>query len=281
MRGVGRSSAAISVLNAIPTGIGCAHGVRLYTAVTVELEERDATRVEVEPASSATPVVVGALAGALAHFRPGLHFSAHLQVDSEIPVAKGLKSSSAVATATIQAVAKALDREPPAVEVAAWAAQVSRAAGVSATGAFDDALAGLVPGFVLTDNRTGHLLSRRPSDPAWTAVLHVPQNSHPPSPSFQAAFRQSKAEGDAAAEAARLGAWADAMDRNTRLVERVMGYDYQELRAATRAAGAVASSVSGLGPAFVSLVPRSHAAAVLDVMPAERFVVPLTSEEHP
>jgi len=39
--------------------------------------------------------------------------------------------------------------------------------------------------------------------------------------------------------------------------------------------------VSGLGPALVSLVPHARTQAVLDTLPPERFVVPLTSEEHP
>lgn len=281
MHGVGRASAAVTVVNAIPTGIGCAHGVRLYAAVSVDLEPGPAGRVEVRPESSATPLVLASVHAALARFSPRSTATTFVRVDSEIPRAKGLKSSSAVASATIRAVAGAVGRTVEPADVARMAAGVGREVGVSATGAFDDALAGLLPGFVVTDNRRGELLLHRPSPPDWTAVVHVPPGTHSPSPEFKAAFERAASEGDAVAEAARRGDWTEAMDRNTRLVERVMGYDYRDLRARALREGAVASGVSGLGPALASFVPRRYAAAVLSAMPEERFVVPLTSEEHP
>jgi shikimate kinase len=281
VRGVGRASAAISVVNAIPSGVGCAHGVRLYAVVSAALEASSAERVEVEPSASATPLVLGSVRAALSHLHPEAPMSAHLQIDSEIPVGKGLKSSSAVATATIRAVADALGTSVDPLETARWAARVAVEVGVSATGAFDDALAGLLTGFIITDNRSGQLLSRRSADPDWTAVLHVPGGVHPSSPGLQSAFRRAEAEGKAAATAALRGAWTEAMERNTLLVERVMGYEYGDLRGRARALGAVASGVSGLGPALVSLVPSARASAVLNAMPPGGFVVPLTSEAHP
>jgi len=111
MRGVGRSSAAISIVNALPTGIGCAHGVRLYAAATVELQAKATMQIEVEPDASRTPIVVRSLEATLRRLRPEAGFFARLHLDSEIPVAKGLKSSSAVATATIRAVADALETD--------------------------------------------------------------------------------------------------------------------------------------------------------------------------
>ncbi|MGA8663616.1 MAG: shikimate kinase [Thermoplasmata archaeon] len=281
MRGLGRSAAAISIVNALPMGIGCAHGVRLYAAATIDLEPAASPHVEVEPASSRTPIVVASVEAALHHLQPGTSFSAVLQLASEIPVAKGLKSSSAVATAAIRSVANALQADLDSIPVARLAAQVGRKVGVSATGAFDDALAGLVPGFVVTDNRSEELLLRQAADPGWTAVVHVPGGTHPASPTVQERFRSAAPEAERAIQAARRGAWAAAMQENTLLVERVMGYDYGDLRDRLRREGAVASGVSGLGPALVSLVPRARASAVVSALPPERFVVPLTSEDHP
>lgn len=281
MRGLGRSSAAISVVNAVATGLGCAVGVRLYAAVALELEVAGTPEVVVEPAESNTPLVRTSLDRALGVAAPGRVFSARLRVDSEIPVAKGLKSSSAVSTATIQSVYRALGIDLPPQEVAALAAAVGRETGLSATGAFDDALAGLVSGFVVTDNREDKVLLRAPVDPEWTAVVHVPAGTHPPSSRLRERFRPWAREGTAAAEAALHGQWADAMHRNTGLIERVMGYKYAGLRHLLAGAGAVASGVSGMGPALVALAPRMRAQDVLEAMPPERFVVPLCSEAHP
>jgi shikimate kinase len=281
MRGLGRSSAAVSVVNALSSGVGCAAGVRLYAAVSVELTDARSPSVVVEPEASRTPVVVASLERALARAAPGRAFSVYLEVDTEIPVAKGLKSSSAVSTATVRAVHRALEAPVPDEAVAALVAEVGREVGASATGAFDDAMAGLVPGFVVTDNRTDRLLRRVPADPEWTAVVHLPPGEHPPSPDVRERFRPWAREGAQAADAAVRGEWAEAMDRNTAVVERVMGYDYARLRQRLHGAGAVACGVSGMGPALVALAPRTRAAEVLAAMPDDRFVVDLCSEAHP
>src|SRR5208282_4810168 len=112
-------------------------------------------------------------------------------------------------------------------------------------------------------------------------VVHVPSGTHPASPSVRDLFQRWAPEAESAVRSARRGAWAEAMQQNTLLVERVMGYDYRDVRDRLQRAGAAASGVSGLGPALVSLVPRARTQAVLDTLPPERFVVPLTSEEHP
>ncbi|HTS32343.1 MAG TPA: shikimate kinase [Thermoplasmata archaeon] len=281
MRGLGRSSAAISVVNALATGIGCAVGVRLYAAASLDLEPAATPGLVVEPAESGTPLVRASVERALGAAAPGKAFSARLHLDSEIPVAKGLKSSSAVSTAVIRAVDRALGTESTDLDVAALAARVGREVGVSATGALDDALASLVPGFVVTNNREDRLLLRAPVDPEWTAVVHVPPGTHPPSAAVRERFHPWGREGSAAAEAALRGEWADAMHRNTSLVERVMGYKYAGLRHLLAGAGAVASGVSGMGPALVALAPRHRAAGVLAAMPPERFTVPLCTEARP
>ena len=77
-----------------------------------------------------------------------------IEIVSDIPVAMGLKSSSAVSSAGLLAVARASGATRPPLEIAKLSAQVSRETGVSATGAFDDALAGLASGVVVTNNYT-------------------------------------------------------------------------------------------------------------------------------
>jgi shikimate kinase len=59
------------------------------------------------------------------------------------------------------------------------------------------------------------------------------------------------------------------MRRNTELVESVVGYPYAELRDRLRRAGALASGVSGMGPALASIAEASDAIRVLEAMPAD------------
>jgi shikimate kinase len=284
MRGVSRSSAALTVVNALPTGVGCAIGIARFVTVTAELEPGNPETVQCTPEDAGTPLVRASVLAALARVDPTRRLHAVLDLRSEIPVAKGLKSSSAVSTATILAVTRAAGRELTSLAVAQLAAKVGRSVGVSATGALDDALAGLRPGFVVTDNRRDTLLAEGAPDPSWAAVVYLPPGQHPPAPSLRTQFETAAVEGLEAVHAALAGRYPEAMRCNTLLVERLMGYRYAELRERIEKAGAVGVGVSGLGPALAALVPRDRQEAVLSCLPSdsgERFTADLTREVGP
>jgi shikimate kinase len=284
MRGVSRTSAAVTVVNALPTGVGCALGIERYVTATVDLERSREDRVECSPVTSATPLVLSSARAALLRFAPSGERRAMVELRSEVPVSKGLKSSSAVSTAVIRAVARAAGKDPSLLEVARLSAEVGRSTGVSATGALDDGLAGLCAGFVLTDNRTDSLLAVLPSDRTWSAVVLVPPGHHPAAPSVRERFEAAASEGQRIANAARAGRFLEAMQLNTQLVERLMGYDYARLRENITAAGAVSVGVSGLGPALAALVPARRQPEVLaSLRPevGERFAVAVTTEDAP
>ena len=269
MRGVGESTAAITIVNALPTGIGSAVGVDLHVRAEVELHPAGSHgRWEVEvPEAVRTPLVIAALTESLLRFAPGSSGTGALSLRSDIPPARGLKSSSAVSTAVVLAVAHATETDVPSLEVARLSASVSRSIGLSATGALDDALAGICSGVVVTDNRGGTLLAAYPTDPTLSVALYVPEGTHRPSAEWAAAFSAEASRGRAAADAALEGDWATAMRQNTELVERVMHYDYRRLRADLRRRGAVASGVCGMGPSLAGVAPRSRIREVADSLP--------------
>jgi shikimate kinase len=284
MRGVSRTSAALTVVNALPTGVGCAVGIGRYVTVSAEVERAASLQVHCSPLGAGTPLVHESVRAALARYAGGQDWTVALDIRSEIPVAKGLKSSSAVSTATIRAVARAHGQEPTALEIARLAAEVGRSVGVSATGALDDALAGLGPGFVVTDNRDDTILLERPTDKDWTAVVLVPPGRHPPAPDLRGRFQGGAAEASAAVRAAMAGEFIEAMRLNTALVERLMGYAYDQLRNRLAKTGAVGAGVSGLGPALGAFAPidrRSDVMGALSAEPGEHFVVDLTREAAP
>ncbi len=225
MRGVSRSSAALTVVNALPTGTGCAIGFGRFVTATADLEPDRTATLECTPAESATPLVRASVAAALARYGHGAAVHTTLLLQSEIPVARGLKSSSAVSTATIRAVGRALGDEPNPLAVARIAAEVGRSVGVSASGALDDALASLRPGFVITDNRTDTVIGEGRADPAWSAVVYLPHGQHPPSPSLRGRFEAEAPAGHLAVSDVLAGRFLNAMEKNTELVERVMGYE--------------------------------------------------------
>jgi shikimate kinase len=264
VHGIGRSHGAITIVNALPTGIGAAAGVDLPVVAEVELHPAGSHgRWEVRvPDATRSPLVVATLTEALRHYAPGSSGSGELSLRSEVPVAQGLKSSSAVSSAIALAVARATDSATTPEDVARISATASLAVGVSATGAFDDALAGLRDGIVVTDNDRKELVASLPLNPEWTVALYVADGTHRPAPEYLAAFRAEGPVGRRAADAARRGEWANAMRENSALVERVVGYDYAEIRAELELRGAIAAGVSGLGPTLAAVVPAARAREV-------------------
>jgi len=268
VRGEAVATGAITLVNALATGIGSAVGIGLRVHAEIELHPSGShgkwdIRV---PDHSRTPLVEGALTEALLRYAPGSSGRASLALDSEIPPARGLKSSSAVSSAIVLAVARATDRDADPLEVARLSAAVSRSTGVSATGALDDALASLAPGVVVTNNVEETLLRTYLLPPELGVALYVPPGIHRPAPELVSGFRAHPRLGRSAADHALEGDWVRAMSANTRLVERVIGYDYAALRATVERHGAVASGVSGLGPAFAAIGPRHRLAEIVESM---------------
>jgi shikimate kinase len=270
MHGVGESSGAITIVNALASGVGAAVGIELFAHAEVDLHPAGSTDkwdVQIEEPTR-TPLVVASLTEALRKFAPGSSGTAELSVRSDIPVARGLKSSSAVSSAIVLAVAHAVDAEVTSIEVARLSAQVAVASGLSATGAFDDALAGMSRGIVVTDNRRGELLQTFPMPPHLGAALLLPGGTHRPSPEWAAAFQAESVAGDVARDAALRGDWTVAMRENTELVERVMRYDYRALRTRVLQRGAVACGVSGMGPTLAAVGPRESLDSIIAAFPS-------------
>jgi len=271
VHGVGEATAAITIVNALPTGIGAAVGIGLRTRVEVTLVRSGSGRRSeptVRPADSSTPLVLVALATSVGRLAPDGVAAAGLTVRTDIPSGVGLKSSSAVTSAIVLAVANAVGRTLSPTDIARSSAEIGRATGVSATGAFDDALAGLVGGVVLTDNRQDRLLHAFGVDPGLAVALWIPPGTHPPAPDARTRFTPEPPRARAAVEAARAERPWEAMELNSALVEEAMGYSYRGLRERLRGRGAVGSGASGLGPAFAAVGPRERIGELLAELPA-------------
>jgi shikimate kinase len=269
MRGVAETTAAVTIVNALPTGFGAAVGIDLRARAEVELHPAGSHGkwdVRVED-SARTPLVIASLTEGLRRFAPGSAGTGELTLRSDIPMARGLKSSSAVSAAVLLAVARATDTTVEPLEVARMSAAVSREVGVSATGALDDALAALTPGVIVTDNVREAVLTSYSIDPGLGVALYVSTATHRPSPEWASAFQAVAEESRSAAALAVRGDWPAAMRENTELVERLIGYDYAGIRGELQRQGAVASGVSGMGPALAAIGPRHRLPSILDVLP--------------
>jgi shikimate kinase len=267
MKGTGHSTGAITFVNALATGVGSAAGISLAVEAALELEPTSGPTTLAVNVDSDSPLVRSTFEEAMLQWSPARTWNARLRLRSEVPPAKGLKSSSAVSGAIARAVASALHILVTNEEVGRLSADVSQAIGLSATGAFDDALATLEPGVHVTDNPTRHRLRTDAIDPSWQVILWIPRQAHLPSPVYRERFRAELGAGRPAEEAALRGDPLSAMRANTELVERIVGYDYQGLRDELGQRGALGSGVSGLGPSLAIVAPPERLSSVLRTLP--------------
>jgi shikimate kinase len=257
---IGEASApgAATVINAIATLKGSAFAVDLRTHATIELEEGISTVEGETDVDVDTTLIETCVEKTLDSV--GVEAGGTVRTETEIPPESGLKSSSAAANATVLATLDAVDAvdalEP--LEATLIGVEAAREAGVTITGALDDATASMLGGVVLTDNSKGELIRREnfdthvavyvPDERAASASTNV-ERSKLVAPVVERAF-----------EMARDGDYADAMTTN--------GFAYCAAlrRDASPAVDALAhaegAGLSGTGPSFAAIGDRRQVSEV-------------------
>jgi shikimate kinase len=170
---VGRAAApaAGTVLNALANGYGSAFAIDAHTKATVELDGSGTVRGEVDGEPDAdTRLVERCVERCVERFGDGE--GGHVRTESEVPMASGLKSSSAAANATVLATLDALGVELDREAACRIGVEAARDAGVTVTGAFDDASASMLGGVTVTDNTEDELLVRE--EPEWDVLVYTP-----------------------------------------------------------------------------------------------------------
>ncbi|RQW78747.1 MAG: shikimate kinase, partial [Methanothrix sp.] len=154
MKGYAWANGAATILNAVANWKGSAFGIELKTTAEVELNKSGCIKGDVPGMD--TRLIERCAQLVLERF--GCKYGATVRTWSEIPVAGGLKSSSTAANAVVLATLDALDEDLDRIEATKIGVQAAREVGVTITGALDDALASMLGGVVVTDNREMALL---------------------------------------------------------------------------------------------------------------------------
>lgn len=232
----------VSVLNAIPLGLGSTCAVDLEVEATASYGAK-------EPGS----VLVNRI---LEYFeeRSGNEFS--LQIKSEIPSGGGLKSSSAVAAASISALSKLTGIE---IDVPVLAAELSIEAGVSVTGALDDAAAAFFGGVSVCDNAKMKVI-RRGKIPEGISFVILPRG--PRKELDPDILRRNWPSFKHITGLVMQGNYMEAMARNGLTVSEVLGYETDLLLKAVEL-GAVASGVTGNGPSLFAAVKNGEESGIV------------------
>ncbi|NPB01283.1 MAG: shikimate kinase [Methanopyri archaeon] len=262
MKGKGTAYAAGTVVNAIASMKGCAYALDLKVRVTADPKAEPGIEVvsDVEDDGLIAECVREAEKLVDRDRKPE---GWRIEVDSDIPVAVGLASSSAVSNAVVEACLDAMGEEADPLDVVKAGVEASIRAGVTVTGAYDDACASFLGGLVLTLNDEMTLLDVRKLPYPYAVVL-LPGGRVETSSVDKERLSLLAPAVDAAFRAAMAGDYRTAMLINTTAYAPVLGHDLDPVLDALEV-GASAAGLSGTGPAIVALCEtRSEARSVRD-----------------
>lgn len=261
MKGRALAYGAVTIVNAIASGMGAALSIKLKTIAEVELTEKHGIQVEIIGAPEEEPRLSQESVRAVLRRSGAQSYGAHVTINSEIPIARGLKSSSAASNAVILATLVALKEEVDDMEVVNLGVDASLAAGVTITGAFDDASASYFGGAIVTDNRERKIIRRDEVDGDLRVILHIPREKlYTKDVNKQRLIKLGGIVNEIHHLAVKGRYW-EAMTLNGLLYASALGFQPEVIVDAIEE-GAIAASLSGTGPSFAAVCHRDSVEAV-------------------
>lgn len=255
MIGQARAEGAVSLVNAIASGKGATVAVDLPTFARVEIEKRPGKwRTTVNETSIGSVLAVQSVrkAAEMAGVDPG-GLSGEVQTRVSAPIGVGLKTSSSSSVAIILATLSALgERAFRAEEILRCSASAALAAGVSVTGAMDDAASCLLGGVNFANNSEMELLASKPLGERKMVLIKVPAHRSRRGMVPSSRVRQFAGTADSIFYAGLRGAIWKAMILNGLLYSSVYGYPSSDALQALEA-GALGAGLSGTGPAVCAV----------------------------
>jgi shikimate kinase len=270
-KGYAWAGGAATVLNAVATWKGAAFGIDLKTTAEVELDDSGIIRGDVPGVD--TRLIETCVQMVLKRF--GCSYGAVVRTKSEIPVASGLKSSSTAANAAVLATLDALqvemndemnevkndaiNEEMTLLEAAKIGVAAAREVGVTITGALDDALASMLGGMVVTDNRKMQLVKR--VEFTSPVMLFVPEKKLFSRDTNVSRSRLIAPVADVVYDLALRGDYARAMTINGLAYCAALGLPTEPMLLALET-GAGGVSLSGTGPAYAAIIDEGRMEAL-------------------
>ena len=259
------SHGAATIINAIATGKGAAIGVNLWTKARIKLTEEPGI-IESTIVSDPTEdlVLIEKTVGrVLKHFSLEEKLGAKVETWSNIPIARGLKSSSAAGNAIALATVAALNKKLDDVTIVKFGVDGAIDAKVTITGAFDDACASYFGGVVVTDNLKRRIVKRLEIAEDLAVLFYVPaKKTYTVSSDVRRMKSLASLVKIAYKEALRGNHWA-ALTLNGLIYSSALGYN-PSIAVDALMAGALASGLSGTGPAVTAIVAEDKVDLVKD-----------------
>ena len=238
---------AVSIVNAIATGMGSALGISLK--VTAEAQIQTGHGIKFTAGRNGDRLIKNIIQKTIPkEIIDGNMIS--INVDSQIPLGYGLKSSSAVSNAVALACSRmAKEAEIDDYGILDVSTRSSLEAKVSMTGAYDDATACYFGGFTVTDNYSRRLIRKEKAPENLYAIIMLPTDSS------RGDIHKLKNFSDLfidAFELAESGQYWKAMKLNGVLASAALSSNYAPVLDAIEH-GALSASISGNGPSIAAV----------------------------
>lgn len=259
------SHGAISVMNAMATGMGAALGVNLWTRAKVSLTNQPGSFKgrNLTDADEGVELIETTARKTFERFGAHRHFGALIETESNIPVAVGLKSSSAASNAVALAALRVLKKSVRPLVAINLAVEASLQANVTLTGAFDDACACYYGGLIVTNNTRRRILKHCHPNSSFSIMLHVPAEKRYSGTVDSESLGSIKPLMPTVLREVLNGNYWLALTLNGFLYSNALGCDDSPAKSALEN-GALAAGISGKGPATAAVVRNERLASVLD-----------------
>lgn len=249
---------AITIVNALATGCGGALGVGLWTRARVTLDDqiKGIQGHIINDQDEDQRLMRATVRRVLRMFGVDGRLGARVETSSTIPIAAGLKSSSAASNAIALATLKALRKRLCGLGVVKLGVDASIQAGVTKTGAFDDATACYFGGLILTDNLRRRIVKRFIPGKGMRVLIQIPNEKAYTSDVDRRRLKRVAPLIETAFREAHGGNYWTAMTMNGLTYAKLLGRDTTPAKRALEE-GAIAAGLSGKGPATAAIVDPS------------------------
>ena len=264
-----KSPGSATVINAISTGCGSAFGIQLYITVEAELTSNSKITCKTEEDLD-TSLMQICVENVLKKFQ--IESGVKVKTKSNLPIASGLSSSSAtsnaVVLATIHALLNTYEIKPNTnislddMGIINLAVDSSLQAGVTITGAFDDASASYLGGLTITNNLQRKII-RRDKWNEHNILIYMPDKKSLTRDADVARMKLLAPWVKLAFKEALNGNIHQALTLNGFLYCTALHYN-PDIALDALEAGAVAAGLSGTGPSFVAIADDNNSPLIMD-----------------
>lgn len=253
----GTSFGAVTILNAVLCGKGAAFGVDLKTDAEFKLVGRRTIEI-LNDRSENTDMARMCVQRTFDHIGIDEPDDWDLEISSEIPISRGMKSSSSACNAIIGSILDRMSCRMDDEDLMKLSVECARASGVTVTGALDDVAACHLGGLVITDNDTDTIISKTDVPDVEVFFCIPEQKIRKYVPDVPSAVRKRAEELFLSIENDPWG----VMTENGKLISSILEIDDHAADEAIEH-GALAAGVTGFGPAI---------AIVLEMGDSKRFM---------